>query len=89
MWQLFTRFRGSNIYSRNINKSRKCKTTAYARQQGAYVSNDCCYWWLRSPGGDQLDAADVCTDGALDLFGRNVYGGNFAVRPALRIICNQ
>ena len=70
-------------------ESRKCKTTAYARQQGAYVSNDCCYWWLRSPGGDQLDAADVCTDGALDLFGRNVYGGNFAVRPALRIICNQ
>ncbi len=83
------------------NKSRKCKMTAYARQRGAYVYNDCCYWWLRSPYNTgskfgcslldrfQKDAAFVGTDGALIL---NIFGvslDSIAVRPALRIICNK
>ncbi len=71
------------------DESRKCKPTAYARQQGASVYNDCCYWWLRSPGGDQSNAADVDSDGALDLCGYIVNNDFHAVRPALRIICNQ
>ena len=70
------------------DESRKCKTTAYARQQGAYVSNDCCYWWLRSPGDHQYYATIVGADGALDLYGHDVDDDD-AVRPALRIICNQ
>ena len=82
-------------------KSRKCKMTAYARQRGAYVSNDCCYWWLRSPYNTgskfgcslldrfQRDAAFVGTDGALILNIHGVSLDSLAVRPALRIICNK
>ena len=77
------------------NKSRKCKPTAYARQHGAWVdnSNDCCCWWLRSPGCLQslatIVSSDVALDGALDLGGDIVNIDDYAVRPTLRIICNQ
>ena len=71
------------------DESRKCKPTAYARQQGASVYNDCCYWWLRSPGDFQYCAAFVGTGGALNLRGYSANYGSSAVRPALRIICNQ
>ena len=67
---------------------RQCKPTAYARKQGAYVKNDCCYWRLRSPGYFQYYAASVSADGALNLYGYNVDLYDVAVRPALRIICN-
>ena len=67
---------------------RQCKPTAYARKQGAYVKNDCCYWWLRSPGLYKDRATSVCMGGALNLYGYDVYNGGSAVRPALRIICN-
>ena len=84
------------------DESRKCKPTAYARQQGASVYNDCCYWWLRSPyttGSTglmtllerfrQITAACVRTVGSLYPIGRSVNYDRVAVRPALRIICNQ
>lgn len=32
------------------DNERQCNPTAFARKQGAYVYNDCCFWWLRSPG---------------------------------------
>ena len=70
------------------DKDRLCKPTAYARKQGVYVGYDCCYWWLRSPGRNQSNAADVDAVGALDLGGYRAYDDNIAVRPALRIICN-
>ena len=66
------------------DKDRQCRPTAYARKQGAYVSNDCCYWWLHR----QHDAATVDVDGALSHYGNGVDRGDIAVRPALRIICN-
>jgi hypothetical protein len=72
------------------NESRKCVPTPYALGKGCYKSDTCyingrgcCYWWLRSPGCIQLDAARVDTDGALSLFGFSVYYGDRAVRPAL------
>ena len=68
------------------DNDRQCKPTAYARKQGVYVNNDCCFWWLRSPVRDQHNASDVKTDGALRLRGRSVDFGYSAVRPALRII---
>ena len=82
------------------DESRKCKPTAYARQQGASVYNDCCYWWLRSPytPGSKFgyfwlmkerNAACVRTVGSLYPIGRSVNYDRVAVRPALRIICNQ
>ena len=72
------------------DNDRQCKPTAYARNKGACVnnSNDCCYWLLRSPGDDQGDAAFVLADGSLYLSGYSVRNVNYAVRPALWIICN-
>ena len=70
------------------DNDRQCKPTAYARKQGAFVDNDCCYWWLRSPGIGQNCATGVLTGGALYLSGGSVNIDLGAVRPALRIICN-
>lgn len=70
------------------DEDRQCRPTAYARKQRAFVHNDCCSWWLRSRGGQLHYAAFVETDGEVDLNGRNVGCENYAVRPALRIICN-
>lgn len=70
------------------NNDRKCQPTAYARNKGAYVNNGSCFWWLRSPGTCQYDAACVsayCSLGRSDYSVINEYR---AVRPALRIICN-
>ena len=70
----------------SCDDDRKCEPTAYARKQGVYVDNGCCYWWLRSLGRHQCYATNVDTYGALFLFGHDVYYENYAVRPALRII---
>ena len=70
------------------DKDRQCRPTAYARKHGADVYNDCCYWWLRSPGYDQGSAALVYAGGALGLGGLGVHIDDDVVRPALRIICN-
>ena len=70
------------------DNDRQCKPTAYARKQGLYVENDCCFWWLRSPGYDQYCATYVYAVGALFLNGNYVNSDYCAVRPALRIICN-
>jgi len=70
--------------------ARKCVPTPYAVGKGAYISSSnfidgrgCCWWWLRSPGGNQNCASFVNTDGALRLYGYRVHGGLGAVRPAL------
>ena len=67
------------------DNDRQCKPTAYARKQGLYVENDCCFWWLRSPGHYQFNAAFVFSGGALNLFGYGVDHARNAVRPALRV----
>jgi len=43
------------------------------------------WWWLRSPGDCQGDAAGVYSDGSVDYTGLDVDYGNVCVRPALRI----
>ena len=72
------------------DESRKCVPTPYALGKGCWKSSEnfingrgCCFWWLRSPGGNQNLATDVLTDGALHLSGDYVDHGNRAVRPAL------
>ena len=71
------------------DSERRCRPTAHARNQGAWVdnSNGCC-WWLRSPGGHQYDASRVYAGGALSPIGVNVNSDLDAVRPALRLIWN-
>ena len=51
---------------------------------GGYVSNNKCWWWLRSPGYFSICAAVVDTSGAVDEFGDNVNFDDLAVRPIIR-----
>ena len=77
----------------NSDEARKCAPTAYAKAQGAYTSDSyktasgaaTCWWWLRSPGFNQLYAARVSNDGSVGYFGDHVLDDNDAVRPALWI----
>jgi hypothetical protein len=64
---------------------RKCSATEYADEEGAYINDGSCAWWLRSPGDDQDIAACIGTSGAVTEYGERVNYGSRAVRPALWI----
>lgn len=73
------------------DEERMCVPTSYAKAHGAYTSSDytkggaaTCWWWLRSPGDDQGDAAYVLNGGVYS-FGFSVSGDDGCVRPALWI----
>ena len=67
------------------NEARICKPTAYAKAKGAYTDNSGnCWWWLRSPGSSQIDAAGVGTVGSLGSYS-SVYDDDLVVRPAFWI----
>ncbi|MDD6095476.1 MAG: DUF6273 domain-containing protein [Clostridia bacterium] len=76
------------------DSARQCKPTDYAVANGAYVNTydqsdyGNCWWWLRSPGGNQNCAPSVLFDGGVGRFGGGVHGGDEAVRPALWIDLN-
>ena len=64
------------------NLSRTCRQTEYAATQGSSAfSNGNCWWWLRSPGKHQDNAASVFSDGSR--FYINVSNDTGSVRPAL------
>ena len=75
------------------DESRKCVPTAYAEAQGAYTSDSyktasgeaMCWWWLRSPGGNQFYAAGVYSDGYVNQKGSSACIDDYSVRPALWI----
>ena len=77
----------------NSNEARKCAPTAYAEAQGVWTSDTyktpsgaaTCWWWLRSPGSNQDEAAGVYVDGSVCEYGRNVNHVHGAVRPAMWI----
>jgi serine/threonine protein kinase/flagellar biosynthesis GTPase FlhF len=89
----------------SCNEDRKCESTPYAQTKGVHVSNNCCNWWLRSPGGNQgkrinfifggmnypdcCFAVDVFPDGGIPLCGHAVWLRGAAVRPAIRIVINE
>ena len=64
------------------NASRTIKPTAYAAALRAYTDadNGNGWWFLRSPGKDQLNAAAVCKDGRISTIR---VGAKGCVRPAL------
>ena len=65
---------------------RKCYATDYAIWKGAYVDDqNVCYWWLRSPGGNQGAAINVLFDGKL---GSRVEDSDCCVRPAMWLYVN-
>ena len=78
----------------NSDEARKCAPTAYAKAQGAWLSDDTyktqsgaatCWWWLRSPGRSQKYAAIVSIGGWVYYRGYGVNYDNVSVRPALWI----
>ena len=74
------------------DEARRCVPTEYAISNGAYTSDRyaegdkaTCWWWLRSPGFDQYDAAFVYYDGSVNMSGHNANYDNTSVRPAMWI----
>jgi hypothetical protein len=74
------------------DEARMCVPTTYAIANYAWTSDDykadgaaTCWWWLRSPGDFQINAAFVYYDGGVYSFGRDVDNDVGCVRPALWI----
>lgn len=68
------------------DKDRRCKPTDYAAMKEVTVENEngCCWWWLRSPGYEQDEAAGVPGFGYVHADGAYVHRLH-AVRPAMWI----
>ena len=74
------------------DEARMCVPTAYAIANGAWTSDTytkgdaaTCWWWLRSPGDKQKNAARVNYAGSIDYSSLSVSGNVGCVRPALWI----
>lgn len=74
------------------DEARMCVPTAYAIANGAWTSDTytkgdaaTCYWWLRSPGYMQYNAAGVISAGSVSCMGSSVSDDCDGVRPALWI----
>lgn len=69
------------------DEARMCMPTDYAVARGAYVNSDNgnCWWWLRSHGVDQDDAANVNSGGDVNEYGGSVRDRYMTVRPAMWI----
>lgn len=70
---------------------RLCLPTAYAIKQGALRDNKNgnCWWWLRSSGIDDSDAANVNNNGEIDYDGLPVDCDMYSVRPAIWVTFNE
>ena len=67
-------------------EERIAKATEYAEKSGVYVNEEkAAWWWLRSPGWDSDDAAEVDDDGWVYGYGDYVYDDTDGVRPALHL----
>lgn len=66
--------------------ARRCLPTTYAKANGAWTSETgYCYWWLRTPGDTQWDAAAIFAQGGIHEEGNDVNNPENAVRPAMWI----
>ena len=72
------------------DEERKCVPTEYAKANGAYTISSCtkdgaatCWWWLRSPGDHQNNAAYVNLGGSVYGDGNRVRSDYDCVRPAM------
>ena len=66
------------------DEDRVCGPTAFASARGAKASGTgACWWWLRSPGDESHDAADVNFDGSVYYAGCGVNFSFSAVRPVI------
>ena len=62
--------------------ARKCVPTKHLVNQGAFVNENCCWWWLRNPGESQVFVMGVSTKGAIHYAGSEGYQTG-SVRPAI------
>lgn len=69
------------------DSERLCGATQYAIAQGAYVKPDTagCWWWLRTPGAQSIDAASINSNGTVDYDDGRVDSPKGAVRPVMWI----
>lgn len=76
----------ANRYFR-YDSQRLCWPTIYALTNGLWTSDyGYCYWWLRSPGNTQADAAGVLTtEGNIHEAGNDVNNPENAIRPVMWI----
>lgn len=72
------------------NSERVCRATQYAIDQNAYVNTSTggSWWWLRTPGNSNKDAASVNSDGSIDYDDGYVTSNRGVVRPAMWISLN-
>ena len=68
------------------DSARACKGTEYCYAQGAYkYSNGLCFWWLRSPGDNQIYAPFVSIVGSVYYCGDYVFNDILADHQRTRI----
>lgn len=67
------------------DSARQCWPTDFAVANGAFGREGFCWWWLRSPGDCQSNAAIVRDDGGVVESGYGVRVVTTAVRPAMWI----
>lgn len=80
----------NNSYFPNGNDSRKSTNTAYvASYSNMYGVGVADYWWLRSPGHADYDAAYVRPGGSFTYGGARVDDTEIAVRPAFNLNLNS
>lgn len=74
------------------DEKRKCIPTAYAKAQGAFISDShkpsnggepTCWWWLHTSGENQLEAAFVYGEGLISNNGYDVNYKTGCVRPVI------
>ena len=66
---------------------RKCYPTQHLINQGAYINEGGCWWWLRNPGEGQDFAMGVTTKGAIHYAGSEAYDTG-CVRPSIVVRYN-
>ena len=64
---------------------RKAEATDYAKDKGIFVSeeNGKSWWWMRSPGSDDLCASCMGNDGFVHGDGQMIEDQTCGVRPAM------
>ncbi len=68
----------------NSDEARRCATTDYAIRQGVWADSEgLCFWWLRSPASNYLQAEFVNVLGSF--FGGDFSASDLAVRPCVRV----
>ncbi len=68
------------------DNARLCEPTEYAKAQDAGVNkNGYCWWWLRTPGNTNFNAAAVDAGGIVYAYGTFVFSYSGTIRPALWI----